>query len=176
MATNRRPRLSKLELRLLRLLREAVEGGLVCPTDTALRSELGLTSDALLVAALRALEVKGRIVVEQGPGQRRRRVVTLIETGKSTLAVTDEERARARRAVRGQQLGRAQRGLVEEVAQARPQEPAQDLRIRGCQWIEGEPSIDDACMCGAMTQPGSSYCPEHHARAWLARPSWSAAL
>jgi len=32
-----------------------------------------------------------------------------------------------------------------------------------CQYIEGKPTIDDACKCGEPAQVGSSYCPPHHA-------------
>src|SRR5579862_4404553 len=34
-----------------------------------------------------------------------------------------------------------------------------------CQWIEGEPSEDDACKCGRPSIPGRSYCAPHLARA-----------
>jgi hypothetical protein len=33
-------------------------------------------------------------------------------------------------------------------------------RLRDCQWIEGEPTMDDACKCGAPTVNGT-YCAEH---------------
>jgi len=39
-------------------------------------------------------------------------------------------------------------------------------RPRTCQFIEGEPR--DRNFCGKPVQPGSSYCPEHHARCWHA--------
>ncbi len=37
-------------------------------------------------------------------------------------------------------------------------------RPRTCQWIEGEPR--DRGFCGEPVQPGSSYCPKHHAICW----------
>ncbi len=37
-----------------------------------------------------------------------------------------------------------------------------------CQWIEGEPSLDDACKCGFPTS-GRSYCAGHHSRAYRQR-------
>lgn len=40
---------------------------------------------------------------------------------------------------------------------------------RSCQWIADEPSRR-ATFCGAPAQRGSSYCAEHHARCWIARP------
>lgn len=39
--------------------------------------------------------------------------------------------------------------------------------VRGCQWIEGLPSRRDDCKCGAPTEPGSSFCPEHRAIAYV---------
>lgn len=36
-----------------------------------------------------------------------------------------------------------------------------------CQWIESEPSRDDACKCGAPAIVGKPYCPSHQARAYI---------
>ena len=36
-----------------------------------------------------------------------------------------------------------------------------------CQWIESEPSANDACKCGAPVLPEFSYCAEHVYRAYL---------
>lgn len=33
--------------------------------------------------------------------------------------------------------------------------------VRGCQWIEGEPSEQDACKCGAPALPERPYCRKH---------------
>ena len=33
-----------------------------------------------------------------------------------------------------------------------------------CQFIAGEPTVDDSCKCSGKTKPGSCYCPEHHVR------------
>ncbi len=40
---------------------------------------------------------------------------------------------------------------------------------RGCQWIAGEPSADDACKCAEpiVGEPRYSFCPAHLARAVL---------
>ena len=35
-----------------------------------------------------------------------------------------------------------------------------------CQYIAGQPTPDDSCKCDRPVLPGSSYCPEHHARCW----------
>ena len=39
--------------------------------------------------------------------------------------------------------------------------------FRTCQFIEGEPTADDSCKCGAETLPGSAYCQAHFERCWL---------
>jgi len=39
----------------------------------------------------------------------------------------------------------------------------------GCRWIEKNPRAD-APYCGGETKAGSSYCEEHHARAYSDRP------
>ncbi len=39
----------------------------------------------------------------------------------------------------------------------------------GCRWIEGD-SRAQHTYCGAATNEGSSYCAEHHARAYISRP------
>ena len=39
----------------------------------------------------------------------------------------------------------------------------------GCRWIEGDPCAQHP-YCGAATNEGSSYCAEHHARAYISRP------
>jgi hypothetical protein len=39
---------------------------------------------------------------------------------------------------------------------------------RTCQWLDGEPR--DRNFCGEPSQPGSSYCAEHHARCWYKAP------
>lgn len=50
-------------------------------------------------------------------------------------------------------------------ARKRPK-PAKLNGLKGCQWIEGEPSADDACKCGMRRRPGSVYCWVHHRRAY----------
>ncbi len=38
-----------------------------------------------------------------------------------------------------------------------------------CRWIEGDPRAQHT-YCGAETKQGSSYCAEHHARAYCSKP------
>ena len=49
------------------------------------------------------------------------------------------------------------------------------MRFHTCQWIEGQPSADDACKCGQPTQRGGPYCAAHHARRWRKRQRGEAA-
>lgn len=44
-----------------------------------------------------------------------------------------------------------------------------DIRKDQCRWIDHEPVGD--CMCGLTVRPGSSYCPDHHARVWVPAPT-----
>lgn len=41
-----------------------------------------------------------------------------------------------------------------------------EMRWKGCQWIEGEPTADDACKCMAPVQRGLPYCPAHAKRCY----------
>ena len=44
-----------------------------------------------------------------------------------------------------------------------PQRLAQPLgKFKGCQYISGQPSIDNACKCGRATIEDSAYCAGHH--------------
>lgn len=64
------------------------------------------------------------------------------------------------------QAQRRQRGYIEP-----PKPRLQPLsRHHTCQFIAGEPLIDDVCKCGEPAQVGSSYCPEHHAICWQPSP------
>lgn len=38
--------------------------------------------------------------------------------------------------------------------------------ISQCRWIDGETHGTATVYCGAKTNPGSSYCPEHRERCW----------
>lgn len=42
--------------------------------------------------------------------------------------------------------------------------PAGITPAKACQWIEGAPSENDACKCGALVQEGTSYCNFHYER------------
>ena len=41
-----------------------------------------------------------------------------------------------------------------------------------CQFIEGEPSADDSCKCGAPTVPGVPYCEEHAPKCYTKNEDW----
>jgi len=47
--------------------------------------------------------------------------------------------------------------------------PMAQRRGPGCQWIEDEPSADDACKCGRPRTPARPYCRAHDKRAWTPR-------
>lgn len=40
-----------------------------------------------------------------------------------------------------------------------------DFTIHACQWIDGDPKTPDHRFCGAATEPGTPYCPDHLTRA-----------
>ncbi len=44
-----------------------------------------------------------------------------------------------------------------------------------CQWIEGDP-LANGRQCNARRGAGRSYCPEHHARAYLPPRSGAASV
>jgi len=45
------------------------------------------------------------------------------------------------------------------------------MRFRSCQWIDGLPSPDDLCKCGAPTERGSPWCSQHGARIYTTKDS-----
>ena len=62
------------------------------------------------------------------------------------------------------------RGCGDSEFEARAQLPAQAqperiYRPKTCQFIEGEPSFNDDCKCGAPVVEGSAYCRHHQERA-----------
>ncbi|MCC6194597.1 MAG: hypothetical protein IT518_09040 [Burkholderiales bacterium] len=60
--------------------------------------------------------------------------------------------------------------MRQETARARTPILATSIApARTCQWIDGEPSADDACKCGQPTMLGFSYCEPHLARAYQPR-------
>ncbi len=46
---------------------------------------------------------------------------------------------------------------------------AEENEHLGCRWIEDDPCAQHP-YCGAAIKQGSSYCAEHHARAYLSQP------
>ena len=60
---------------------------------------------------------------------------------------------------RNKQRSEPQLKAPEELAAIEPLIPGPPAK--SCQWIEGEPSADDSCKCGAPVVPGRSYCAEH---------------
>lgn len=165
------------------------------PTNEIARI-MGLTKNQVIGKAHR-LELPGRpspiIRVEPGrvsetPGkppvwtpERNERLTELHKAGTSQDAIA-QELGLGKRSVIGQlsRLGltrqpnrkphkKQEQGSVTLLKSIRQYAPVS--RVHRCQYIEGEPSIDDACKCGAPVQVKSSYCPEHHAICWyMPRP------
>jgi hypothetical protein len=61
-----------------------------------------------------------------------------------------------------QRLGVVERGWLDQLT-------ALQTENASCRWIEDNPRAESP-HCGAETKPGSSYCEEHHARAYSNRP------
>ena len=61
-----------------------------------------------------------------------------------------------------QPLGTVERGRLKQL------QAVQNEHL-GCRWIEGDPRVQHP-HCGADTKQDSSYCAEHHARAYLSKP------
>lgn len=60
-----------------------------------------------------------------------------------------------------QRLGAVERGWLKQLQALQNERP-------GCRWIEDNPRAEKP-FCGAETKAGSSYCEEHHARAYSSR-------
>ena len=60
-----------------------------------------------------------------------------------------------------QRLGAVERGWLKQL------QAIQNERYT-CRWIEDDP-LADRPYCGAPSKPGSSYCEEHHGRAYSKR-------
>ncbi|MDX1575915.1 MAG: GcrA family cell cycle regulator [Kiloniellales bacterium] len=61
-----------------------------------------------------------------------------------------------------QRLGAVERGWLDQLKALKTENDS-------CRWIEDNPKAEHP-HCGAETKPGSSYCEEHHARAYSNRP------
>ena len=61
-----------------------------------------------------------------------------------------------------QRLGEVERGWLKQLH-------AVQNEASSCRWIEDNPKAERP-HCGAATKDGSSYCEEHHARAYSNRP------
>ena len=61
-----------------------------------------------------------------------------------------------------QPLGAAERGQLKQL------QAVQNEHL-SCRWIKGDPRAQHT-YCGSETKQGSSYCAEHHARAYCSKP------
>jgi len=122
---------------------------------------LGLGHAARVSELLAALKRQGviRVFRKRGGG----RVVEIVASGAATAAGTRQGgRADAPPA-------HAARRRDREDGAVRPNS-GHSARVTRCQWIDGAPTDDDGCKCGAPVRPGSSWCETHHARVWLPLP------
>lgn len=133
-------------------LADCAEQGRRCPGNAEIARHYGFASSATAAKAVARLEREGRIRVRRGWTARQ---ATIVATGRSTAPVGERLRAGRRQPCRYRQPV-----------------PAMGPRIAGpkgrqCQWIEDEPSGDDACKCLRLTAPGASWCRAHRARVYL---------
>lgn len=158
---------------VLALLDAAAEAGRVCPSGRDICAAMGWSSTASASKAVAALERRGLIAVERVDSSSR--IVTITASGKSTApnrvaAMRPAHRpggyagstAKARLGAERANLARRLNGLAAGPARR----TASGGAARICQWIEGAPSADDACKCGARTARGHSWCPAHLARVY----------
>ena len=135
--------------RLTELWRDGMRTGLI-------GLELGLSKSSIISKAHR-LNLPGRA----SPISRRRVSVPKLATGAPV--------------VRRWQVSQAQSNSVRRIRAENGQSSLpwamtrQFLSVRGmrfatCQWISGEPSVDDRCKCGQPTA-GGPWCGEHAVRA-----------
>lgn len=163
---------------LLAMIVETAEAGAVMPTNMALRNRFGRTSTAPIVDSLKRLIDAGRIIVTRTNDTR---VVTVVATGKSTAnrlaereALYRERQMAADEKVAAREAARQLKAAIKESeAPPAPEVPVMfgsPSPFRTCQWIDGEPSADDACKCGQPTHGLTSYCEPHAKRVIVPRP------
>ena len=128
--------------------------GVPCPANKAICERYGLKSWATAASAIKKLEKAGRITVVRANHSR---CVTIVATGLSTAPLRSSP-------------------VVQPIPTLpplrRPAETPKPLVVvpkigrkgRQCQWIEAEPTGDDACKCLAPTAEGRPYCPDHQKR------------
>lgn len=150
---------------LLVVLQGAAESGLPCPGNRQLMDALGLAHAARVSELLAALKGQGviRVFRQRGGG----RVVEIVASGAATAAGT-RQGGRADDAPPARANGCGERGAG--AVSPGPGQHGPGARFTRCQWIDGAPTADDGCKCGAPVRPGSSWCETHHARVWLPLP------
>ena len=62
---------------------------------------------------------------------------------------------------RQKQIQYLNRGRKGEIGVLATKFSAPGFRHRTCQFIEGDPSPDESCKCGAPVVPGTAYCAHH---------------
>lgn len=148
--TSRSEALAKKVEQAFAMYAQAAAAGAVCPTLDEISTALGGLSLSMGKRCTKVLVDSGRIRVRVF---RNCRVVEIAATGQTTRLL-EAQREPAK---------------LSPVHEAVPPTPPADIGPphRRCQWIAGEPSGDDSCKCLRETEPGRSFCPTHHARAYI---------
>lgn len=156
-ATGRAPRNRVLTPALLDNLQgwlaDCAARGRACPGNGAIAKRYGFASVATAVKAIARLEAQGRIAVRRG---RTSRQVIFTGTGLATAPIYEPLRQYRPAAPRPRPAPAPVMGP-----------PIVGPKGRQCQWIEGEPGLDDQCKCLRRTEPGQSWCAAHRARVYL---------
>lgn len=165
--------------RVFAMLMAAARAGAVCPANRVIAERMGWSGVTTASRAIEHLERAGRIRVERTLAWR---IVTIPDSGNRTAwngrgrnpdpAVTARDDQR-------RMLARSQGGAAEQTRRRAAGMPVTALAIRPgftggparrCQFIEGEPSPDDACKCGRAAEPGHSWCAAHLSRVRESEP------
>ena len=155
--------ITALQERLYEAVKGAALAGETCPTNRALAQRSGLVSASTVADALGRLERKGLIEVRHVHGKR---VIRLREMGIETAVPAPPSRCPRSAAMSESALAdlrtAERKRLFPEPAVSRALVRGQLWTPHACQYIAGEPTIDDDAKCGAAVRPGSAYCPFHH--------------
>ena len=166
---------------VFKMLEHAANNGLKAPSDAEIADAIGIRSLGSANMQISALAKLGLIRIERP--SRNTRVIVITATGARTAAPppakrlsTSQHRLRPRRDP-GEpfrvEMGGGMLSSEERMARVEAGPPMVDRRLgllktsfppaAECQWQHGDGPFTP---CGRTVKPGSSYCPEHHARCW----------
>lgn len=154
-------------------LRQLAESGGECPTNKVIIERFGFSGPSTACRMLEILEEQKLILVTHS---RRRRVIQILETGKSVESelttrpiVHHHDGSQARSVI----IGKTQNAYLNR-GKDRPYgiTPGFTGQLNaGCRFIEGEDFLDrlkrgENIFCGAETQAGKPYCEGHAIRCY----------